>query len=317
MHDSRLRHTVSPRPRGGRSASASGYMVAAAAMAASLFFVLWWMLQGEETPWVPAGLAASVVMLVAAFAGILVARRSRNQFRQAETASFVRESSSRSADRSMKSTSRHGALLRALQKQSAEADAAELPEKHHELYELCGEYLKSAEAALQSPSLQAEGRVALRAGQTRVRELQKHHLLTWARNSVRTLTFEAQQRVRLYEKVETANRALSYIDTALKAYPDEEELNVSALAVREFITSSRVAHWIELAERAAFKGHYQRAIDCYRDALYYLTRERAEADRAVAAERISREIDLLRVKLDTELVIEQPRENKKKKRSRE
>ena len=286
-------------------------------MAASLFFVLWWMLQSEEAPWVPAGLAASVVMLVAAFAGIFVARRSRNQFRAAEPPPFVRESSSRSADHSMKSTSRHGALLRALQKQSAEADALDSPEKHHELYELCGEYLKSADAALQSPSLQAEGRVALRAGQTRVSELQKHHLLTWARNSARTLTFEAQQRVRLYEKVETANRALSCIDTALKSYPDEAELNISAQAVREFITSSRVAHWVELAERAAFKGHYQRAIDCYRDALYYLTRERAEADREAAAERISREIDLLRVKLDTEHVIEQPRPIKKKKTSRE
>jgi len=292
-------------------------MVAAAAMAASLFFVLWWMLQGEETPWVPAGLAASVVMLVAAFAGIFVARKSRNQFRAAEAAAYAHESALRSTDQSMKSTSRHGALLRALQKQSAEADAVDLPEKHHELYELCGEYLKSADVALQSPSLHAEGRVALRAGQTRVRELQKHHLLTWARNSARTLTFEAQQRVRLYEKVETANRALVCIDTALKAYPNEEELNVSALAVREFITSSRVAHWIELAERAAFKGHYLRAIDCYRDALYYLTRERAEADREAAAERISREIDLLRVKLDTEHVIDHPRTIKKKKRSEE
>src|SRR5262249_43050927 len=151
---------------------------------------------------------------------------------------------------------------------------------------------------LQSPSLQAEGRVALKAGQNRVRELQKHHLLTWARNSARTLTFEAQQRVRLYEKVETANRALNCIDTALKVYPDEQELNVSALAVREFITSSRVAHWVELAERSAFKGQYQRAIDCYRDALFYLTRERADAASEPAAERISREIEMLRVRLD-------------------
>src|SRR6058998_335693 len=117
-------------------------------------------------------------------------------------------------------------------------------DSHREVYELCNEYLSGAERVLQSPRTQADGRVALRAGQERVRELQKHHLLTWARVSAQSLTYEAQQRVRLYEKVETANRALNCIETALRVYPDEEELNVSAHAVREFITSSRVAHWV-------------------------------------------------------------------------
>src|SRR5260370_40014154 len=58
-----------------RMPSVSGYMTAAAAASAALFFVLWWILQGEETPWVPAGLAASVVMLVAASALVVVMRR--------------------------------------------------------------------------------------------------------------------------------------------------------------------------------------------------------------------------------------------------
>jgi len=133
-----------------------------------------------------------------------------------------------------------------------------------------------------------------------VRELQKHHLLTWARSSARSLTHEAQQRVRLYEKVETANRALDCIDQALKVYPDEEDLRVSARAVREFITSSRVAHWVELAERAAFKGHFQRAIDCYNDALYYLGRDQAQSAGQEAAEQINKEINMLRARMNTE-----------------
>lgn len=137
----------------------------------------------------------------------------------------------------------------------------------------------------------------MRAGLERARTLQRHHLLTWARGSARALTYEAQQRVRLYEKVETANRALECIDSALKFYPDEEELKVSARAVREFITSIRVAHWVELAERAAFKGYYRRAIDRYRDALYYLTRDGPDQARAAGAERIAREIELLRARL--------------------
>ncbi len=284
-----------------RSSSVSGYMTAAAAIAAALFFVLWWMLQGEESPWIPAGLAASVVMLVAAFARLLVARRVRARHRDydmAERRVHV-DVNPQSYEDLMQSRSLHAAALRALQKQSAIADAQDSPDAHRRLYELCSEYLTGAERALQTSTLRPDGRLALRTGSERVRELQKHHLLTWARDSARKLTHEAQKRARLFEKVEVANQALECIDSALKLYPDEEQLKVSGLAVREFITSSRVAHWVELAERAAFKGYYQRAIDCYRDALFYLTRDRSDFASESAAERITREIELLRARIDS------------------
>jgi tetratricopeptide (TPR) repeat protein len=201
----------------------------------------------------------------------------------------------------MHSTSRHAVALRALQKQSAVADEQDSAHAHREVYELCGEYLMGAERALQSASLQADGRVALRGGQERVRELQKHHLLTWARTSARSFTHEAQQRVRLHEKLETANRALDCIDQALKLYPNEPELTFSARAVHEFIASSRLAHWVELAERAAFKGHLQRAIDCYRDALYYLQRDTGDPAGNEAAEQILKEIDVLRARMGAQV----------------
>lgn len=282
--------------------SVSGYMTAAAAASAALFFVLWWMLQSEETPWVPAGLAASVVMLVAASARVVMMRRARSRYvrEQDRHELYARSAIPRSSKINTRSTSLHSAALRALQKQSAAVDATDSPpETHRELYDLCTDYLTSAEQAWHSPGLSPEGRLALRTGQERVRTLQRHHLLTWARGSALAFTREAQQRARLYEKIETANRALDCIDSALKLYPDEEELNRSARAVREFITSSRVAHWVELAQRAAFKGHYKRAIDCYRDALFYLTRDGLDKDREAGAERISREIELLRAQLTT------------------
>ncbi|MGZ8845774.1 MAG: hypothetical protein ACXW3C_04860 [Pyrinomonadaceae bacterium] len=305
---------MSRRPEVVRS-SVSGYMTAAAATAAALFFVLWWMLQGEESPWIPAGLAASVVMLVAAFARLLVARRVRIRNRDYDMADRRGQVdlSQQSYEDLMQSRSLHAAALRALQKQSAVADAQDSPDWHRQVYDLCSEYLMGAERALQTSTLRPDGRLALRTGVERVRELQKHHLLTWARNSARTLTHEAQKRARLFEKVEVANRALEYIDSALKLYPDEEQLKVSGLAVREFITSSRVAHWVELAERAAFKGYYQRAIDCYRDALYYLTRDRDDAVSEAAAERITREIELLRVRMDSDHAIDsQPKGHRQK-----
>jgi len=285
--------------------SSSSYMLAAGAAAAALFFVLWWMLQTEEYPWVPAGLAASVVMLVAASAREVVMRRAWTRYildqdrREQALRASSRSASTDAVD--LLAPGVHAATLRGLQKESAEADAPDaLPEMHLEAYNLCRDYLAETEEALRSPALRSENRVAFRAGQERVRALQRHHLLAWACDASRTLTREAQQRARLSEKIELANRALDCVDSALKVYPDESELNESARAIAEFITSTKVAHWVELAERAAFKGHYRRAIDCYRDALFYLTREGpGNNNQSVAADRIAREIEMLRARLLT------------------
>jgi hypothetical protein len=291
----------------GRMPSTSGYMVAAAAAAAALFFILWWMLEssGDENPWVPAGLAASVVMLVAVSAREVVMRRAWTRYlleqnKPSERTAERRQSGSRAID--MQSRSGHATVLRALQKQSAAAEVAgALPEAHLEVYHLCEDYLASTNRALDSSRLRADQRLALRGGQERVRALQRHHLLTWARGAARAYTREAQQRGRLSEKIEMANRALECIDTALKVYPEEVELHESARAVREFMTSVRVAHWVELAERAAFKGQHRRAIDRYRNAMFYLNKEDMDDEtRRRTAERIGQEIELMRQHLSDE-----------------
>jgi hypothetical protein len=177
-------------------------MTAAAATAAALFFVLWWMLQGEESPWVPAGLAASVVMLVAAFARLLVARKVSRQHRVHEPVEWhsQTESGRRSYEDVMRSRSMHAAALRGLQRQSLDADAKESHEGHRRVYELCSEYLASAERALQTPAIQPDGRMALRAGVERVRELQKHHLLIWARDSARSLDARSPAKDQTFRK---------------------------------------------------------------------------------------------------------------------
>jgi hypothetical protein len=59
-----------------------------------------------------------------------------------------------------------------------------------------------------------------------------------------------------------------------------------------------VAHWVELAERSAFKGHYRRAIDRYRDALFYLNQDAVKAEvRMAGSEKIEREIAKLKTRL--------------------
>jgi hypothetical protein len=217
-----------------------------------------------------------------------------------------------------RSSDTYSASLRALQRQSAEANTpGALPEAHLETYLSCQEYLEGTDEALRGGAVGSESRVTLRAGQERARTLARHHMLSWARGASRSLTHEAQHRVRLSDKIETAARALDVIESALNVYPDEVELRESEVAVREFMASAKVSHWVELAERAAFKGRYARAIDRYRDALFYLSREtmREEA-RVEAAERIGREIDMLRARLQTRKINLDPTPHEPEKSSR-
>ena len=196
------------------------------------------------------------------------------------------------------STSVLSSTWRTIQKQSEEADLSSSPESHFDVFQLCQDYLSATDDTLRSENLPAEKRIGIRAGQDRIRAIQKHHLLTWARDSSRSLTYEAQQRARTSDKIESANRALHCLESAQKFYPEETELNESSVAVREFIASVKVAHWVELAERSAFKGHYRRAIERYKDALFYLNRETVKEDvRIPGAERIGREIDSLQSRL--------------------
>jgi tetratricopeptide (TPR) repeat protein len=289
--------------------SSTGYLIVAIALAAGLFFFLWWLLVrgGDDAPWLPAGLASSVVLLVALSAREVVMRRAWTRYllengihdtRRNVPPSTTRRSSSRSSKKGF-SGSVHSAALRAIQKQSAAADSPNAtPEAHLDVAQLCHEYLASTDEAIRSGTYGSEKGIAIRAGQERVRALHKHHLLTWAKGQSRLLAHEAQQRARTFDKIETANRALECIDSTLRIYPDEPELHESKNAISEFIASVKVAHWVELAERSAFKGHYRRAIDRYRDALFYLNQDAVKADvRRAGTGKIEREIATLETKL--------------------
>lgn len=255
---------------------------------------------GDEAPWIPAGLAASVVLLVVLSAREVVMRRAWTRYLldQGGDRPTTASSSKKGFSGKSHSTSELSAAWRTIQKQSEEADSSSNPESHFDVFQLCQDYLSTTDETLRSNNLPAEKRIAIRAGQDRIRAIQKHHLLTWARDSSRSLTYEAQQRARTSDKIEAANRALHCLESAQKVYPDETELDESSAAIREFIASVKVAHWVELAERSAFKGHYRRAIERYKDALFYLNRETVKEDvRISGAERIGREIELLQSRL--------------------
>ena len=293
------------RPPRGRMPSSTGYLLVAIFTAVGLFFGLWWILVrgGDEAPWLPAGLAASVVLLVALSAREVVMRRAWTRYLLENGIDHKRSASrSRESSRSQKrgfSASVHSAALRAIQKQSTAADSpGSTPDAHFDVAQMCHDYLARTDEAIRSGSFGSEKGIAIRAGQERVRALHRHHLMTWARGQSRVLLHEAQQRARTFDKIETATRAMDCIDSAWRVYPDEPELTESKVAITEFISSVKVAHWVELAERSAFKGHYRRAIDRYRDALYYLTKGAVKEEiRLAGTEKIEREIENLKKRL--------------------
>jgi hypothetical protein len=301
---------AAPRRRGGRAhprmPSTVGYMVASGFFSFALFLLIWFWLRadGDEAPWIPAGLAAGFVVLIAAAAREVVMRRAWARYtREMELA--MGGDGVRTVLKSAASNTRPGApspvaALRALQQRLAELDGANAaPEAHLEAYRLCEQYLAGAEEAARTASA-PETRAALRAGQERARALRRKHLLEWARGESTRLTQEAQRRVRAADKIEAAQGALEVLGEALRLYPDARALRDSSVAVRDFIASVKVGQWVEMAERAAFRGRYARAIARYRDALFYLSRaEMGEESRTEAAARIQREIEMLRARLDT------------------
>ena len=302
---SRAAADLHARPPRGRMPSSTGYLIVAIISAVGLFFGLWWILVrgGDEAPWLPAGLAASVVLLVALSAREVVMRRAWTRYLlengiNHNTSPSRQRVSSRSQKRGF-SASAHSAALRAIQKQSSVADApGSTPDAHLDVAHICHEYLARTDEAIRSGRVGSEKGIAIRAGQERVRALHRRHLMTWARGQSRVLLHEAQQRARTFDKIETATRAMDCIDSAWRLYPDEPELRESKGAINEFISSVKVAHWVELAERSAFKGQYRRAIDRYRDALFYLTQGTVKEEmRLAGTEKIEREIEKLKTRL--------------------
>jgi tetratricopeptide (TPR) repeat protein len=289
-------------------------MAVSGLVALLLFFVVWGLLHGssDEAPWA-AALVACVVLLIAASVRELFLRRTWarkiNEFearprpdsfsgRVKQPAVSGSGQTARNPFNNGRSTWSHSAALRAVQKKSAESEALDTAEEHWEAYLLCQEYLDTTEEALRSVNLLAEKRVAMRGGQERVGALRKHHLKAWARVRSTAITQEAKHRARLHDKLDTARQALRVFEVALAEYPDDSELLQSERAVREFMAASKVSHWLEIAERTAFRGQHRRAIARYRDALFYVSREEMEDQaREDLATRIQREITALRAKI--------------------
>jgi tetratricopeptide (TPR) repeat protein len=282
---------------------ASNYYILAIAVTIA-FFVLFMGLfhePDEDAPWIIAGIGSSVVLIGGVVLREVILRKARNRYMLAQKQLDYNLNSvalhARSNQNLNKLTlEKNASIIREIEKKSEAARVlAKLPEGHMEVFEMCHEYLSINEKELETVGIGSPRLAALRRGKEIVRDLHHFHLLTWAQIESRTLTQEAKNRVTISEKLETAQKALSVLETALQFYPNETQLIESGGALKQFIASIKVSHWIELAERSAFKGNYKRAISHYRDALFFLARENIPIEESeIVAGKINLEITKLR-----------------------
>ena len=279
---------------------ASNYYILAAAVAIASFFLIWGILHegDDEAPWIPAGIGASLILIGAVFLREIVLRKARNRYlliqkRLDHTLDNASLHTTKTFAPEKKLTlEKNAEIIRQIQKKSEAAKILmKLSEGHQEVFKLCGEYLEINRKELETVGAGSPRLAGLLRGKEIVKELHKFHLMNWAEIETRQLTQDAKNRATITEKTETAQRALSVIETALQYYPDERRLIESEEAVREFVTSIKVSHFIEQAERSAFKGNYKRAVSHYKDALFFLAREnKTSKETDLLAERINLEI---------------------------
>lgn len=281
---------------------ASNYYVLSVAVSTAFFFLVWGTLHdgSDDTPWITAGLGASILLCGAVVLREVILRRARNQFHRQQrimenrvTAAAVRAQINDPRYFSKLTLERNSAILNDIRQKS---DAAKVLNKfsvgHREVFEICREYIALNEIELKTVNANSPRLAPLLKGRSSVAEYHRYHMLRWAEIESRALANDAQNLGKAVNKVEAAQNALSVIESALESYPAEDSLLQSQNVLRDLIVSIKVSDWIERAERSAFKGNYARAKSLYRDALFYLGRDNIHSDtRDRAAIRITDEIE--------------------------
>lgn len=259
----------------------SSYVMLATAAALAVFCLVWWLSNGEEegSEWILAGLCASATIGAAIIVREVILRKLYIRYRL-EQERNERINRNAVASKGKLTLEKHAALLRGLEKKSYETNtSATVPQTHLEMFRSCTDYLARTDREIPMTQVGSPRLAAFKHGQGVVRNLHKHHLLMWAAGESNILTQEAKIRVTISEKIETAQRALSVLESALQYYPQETQLLDSVKAIKSFIVSVKISHLTEEAEKEAFKGRYEKAIDLYYDALFYLSKEEKDLDR--------------------------------------
>jgi tetratricopeptide (TPR) repeat protein len=282
---------------------ASNYYILAVAASLAFFFLFFGILHEgeEETPWIAAGIGASIVMGSAVFLREIVLKKAQNKYLHAQrqldfNLNKIPLQGSANKVENKFTIEKNARIIKNIQQKSEAARLlGKLPDVHWEVFEVCNEYLSVNKRELETVGVGSPRLAALRRGKEIVAQLHKFHLLSWAEIESKSLTQDAKNQARVSDKLKDAQKALSVLESALQFYPDEVQLRESEEAIKEFVISIKISHSVEQAERAKFKENYKRAISLYRDALFSLARENVKSEeRELLAEKINSEIEKIR-----------------------
>ncbi|MCY7377441.1 MAG: hypothetical protein LH472_15885 [Pyrinomonadaceae bacterium] len=280
-----------------------GYYTLAIIASSAFFFFIWIILHegNEESPMAAAGIGAGFIMGGAIVVREIFLRQARQQYLLTErklddTLSYIPLPPGLGGQTNKLSLEKNAEIIKEIKRKSEAARVlSNLSNGHWEVLETCSEYLSVVEKQMETVGVGSPRLAGLRRGREIVGDLHHFHLLAWAEIESRAWSQKAHNYATISEKLNAAQEALGILDSALQFYPSEPRLTESELAIKTFIASIKVSHWIEQAERAAFKGNSKRAVSLYRDALFFLAREDVNADeRETIAEKINAEIEKLR-----------------------
>lgn len=254
---------------------ASKFYFLSAAMAMGIFFLVWLILQEghDETPWITAGLAASLFLIAAVIVREVVLRNVRNRMvtarQQLDRSLAFAPKMYRSRDTAEKLTlERNKAFVAEIRRKSDAAKVlSSVSGSHREVFELCAYYLDLVERELPNVGIGSPRLAALNRGKETALRFHRYHMLQWAESEVRNHTSSEGNSAKWNNQLENAERAYNVIQTALAHYPSEVRLIDSESAIREHLDLIRMSAMVEKGERAASKGDRDGALAAYREAL--------------------------------------------------
>jgi hypothetical protein len=263
---------------------ASNYYILTAAVALAFFFLVWGVLNDgqDETPWIPAGIGAAVVLGSAVILREIILRQARNRFlvSQRKIDQSVQGIAKRISERepTKLTLERNATILREISRKSEAAKVlGRFAEGHREVFELCDEYLAAVTRELPTVGAGSPRIAALRRGTDVAGRYHYYHMLQWAEIESRTFTQEASKQKKISDKLESAQSALGVVEHALHSYPHEATLLDSQKVLLQLVSSMKISDMMERADRLAFKGNHKRALSLYQDALFFIQRDNPDA----------------------------------------
>jgi hypothetical protein len=161
---------------------APNFYVLATAIAVAVFFIVWGILHdADDTPWIPAGVLASLILGGAVILREIVLRKRRNQLLLAEerldnNLKNVYQQRQSLPDENKLTLEKNATILKQITQKSEAANVlGKFSEAHWEVFELCDEYLHRSEKELQTIRVGSPRLAAINRGRVKIQDLHKFH----------------------------------------------------------------------------------------------------------------------------------------------